>query len=123
MKRILVIDDEYQARSMLRMMLECAGYEVEDAPDGEIGIKLYRKSPTDLVITDILMPKKEGIETIIEIRRDFPSARIIAISGGGRLKTPDIFLSMAESFGAARVFAKPVDKDELLDAVRELAGV
>ncbi|MDM8524030.1 response regulator transcription factor [Desulfococcaceae bacterium HSG8] len=123
MKRILVIDDEDQVRSMLRMMLEREGYEVEDAENGEVGIRLFRKKPADVVITDILMPEKEGIETIIELRRDFPGAKIIAISGGGRLRSPEIFLKMAKKFGADRIFPKPVERDELLDAVKELANV
>lgn len=120
MKRILVIDDEDQVRSMLRMTLEDAGYEVEEAPDGEIGLGIFRKKPTDLIITDILMPEKEGIETILELRRDFPDTKIIAISGGGRFKSPNTFLTMAEHFGADRSFVKPIAHKELLAAVKEL---
>ncbi|MDM8552269.1 response regulator [Desulfobacterales bacterium HSG2] len=122
MKRILVIDDEEQVRSMLRMTLEDAGYEVEDAPDGDMGVRLFREKPTDVIITDILMPEKEGIETILELRRDFPGIKIIAISGGGRFRSPNTFLTMAEHFGASRIFSKPLRQRELLSAVRELAG-
>lgn len=122
MKRILVIDDEEQVRSMLRMTLEDAGYEVEDAPDGDRGVRIFREKPTDVIITDILMPEKEGIETILELRRDFPGIKIIAISGGGRFRSPNTFLTMAEHFGASRTFSKPLRQRELLSAVRELAG-
>ena len=67
MKRILIIDDDTQLRQMLRQLLERQGYEVADAPDGREAMKLYRRSPADLIITDIIMPEKEGIETIIEL--------------------------------------------------------
>ena len=120
MKRILVIDDEEQVRSMLRMTLEDAGYEVVDAPDGDIGIRLFREKPADIIITDILMPEKEGIEMILELRKDFPGVKIIAISGGGRFRSPNTFLTMAEHFGAARTFSKPIRQRELLSAVQEL---
>ena len=84
MARILIIDDEEKFRKMLRQMLERAGHEVVEAPDGKEGVKLYREKLTDLIITDIFMPEKEGIQTIKELKRDFPEAKIIAISGGGR---------------------------------------
>jgi DNA-binding response OmpR family regulator len=122
LKRILIIDDEEAIRSLLRLTLERAGYEVEDAPDGGIGLQLHRKNPADLIITDILMPEKEGIETIIELRRKYPDVKIIAISGGGRLKTPEIFLTMAEKFGVNRSLAKPVSREALLATVKELIG-
>lgn len=107
---------------MLRMTLEDAGYEVEDAPDGKKGVMLFRENPTDIIITDILMPEREGIETILELRKDFPGIKIIAISGGGRFKSPNTFLTMAEHFGAARTFSKPIRQRELLSAVQELTG-
>ena len=117
--RILVIEDDPQMRTMLRQMLEAKGCDVVEASDGNEGIKLYRGNPADLIITDLIMPEKEGIETIIELRRDFPDVKIIAISGGGRLD-PGQYLSMAKSFGAQYTFAKPVEREELLKAVREL---
>ena len=119
MARILIIDDEVQILKMLREMLEGEGYEVMDAPNGKEGIRLYRENPTDLIITDLIMPEKEGIETIVELRRDFPDVKIIAISGGGLLD-PEQYLSMAKRFGAQYTFAKPVEREELLKAVREL---
>ena len=88
MKRLLVIDDDDQMRQMLKQMLERAGYEIIDAPDGQTGIELYRQNPTDLIITDLIMPQKDGMETIIELKRDFPNVKIIAISGGSRAMDP-----------------------------------
>ena len=119
MKRILVIDDDVTFRQMLRKMLERAGYETTEAADGKEGMKLFRAAPADLVITDILMPEQEGIETIQELKRDFAGVKIIAISGGGRLD-PEEYLRTAGLFGAARTFSKPFDREELLEAIREL---
>ena len=83
MARILVIDDDYQVREMLRDTLEIAGYEVEVASDGREGLKLYHNRPTDMIITDIIMPNMDGLETITELQRNFPDTKIIAFSGGG----------------------------------------
>ena len=121
MKRILVIDDEDQVRKVIRHMLERAGYATIEAKDGEIGLRLHRKQPADLIITDIFMPEKEGLETIREILRDFPDAKIIAISGGG-LTGALSYLNLAKSFGALRTLAKPFNRRELLTVVRELLG-
>jgi len=82
MSRILVTDDEDQIRAMLRHALESSGHEVLEANNGEEGVRIYQKQPADLVITDILMPEKEGLESIRELRRLNPAVRIIAISGG-----------------------------------------
>ena len=119
MKRILIIDDDDQFLSMLRQMLERNGYRIVEASNGKEGIKLYRENPTDLIITDLIMPEKEGIESIIELRQDFPDVKIIAISGGGRIN-PNQYLSMAKTFGANYTFAKPFERKELLHAVGEL---
>ncbi len=81
MARILVIDDEYELRSMLRQMLEHAGHEVSEAVNGAVGIEIYERDAPDLIITDIIMPEKEGVETIIALRRADPALPIIAISG------------------------------------------
>ena len=123
LKRILIIDDEKQVRDMLRMILDRAGYEVEDAPDGKAGIRRrHCENPADLIITDILMPEKEGIETIMTFQKDFPECKCIAISGGGGFSSPYAFLATAKKLGAARVFTKPVNRGELLVAVEELIG-
>lgn len=116
MARILVIEDDDQTRDLLREMLERDGYEVVDVPNGNLGLKQQRENPCQLVITDILMPDKEGIETIMEMRRDDPQVPIIAISGGGVAGGLD-YLAVAKNLGARHTFAKPVDRRELLAAV------
>ncbi len=121
MKRILIIDDDTQFRQMLRQTLERAEYEVVEAPDGNEGIKLFRDGPTDLAITDIIMPEKEGLETIIELKREFTDVKIIAISGGGRLETKG-YLNSTKRLKVARTFEKPFDREELLEAIQELLG-
>ena len=121
MARILIIDDDVQILDMLRQTLECEGYEVVDASNGKEGIRLYRENPADLIITDIFMPEKEGIEMIIELKRDFPDVKIIAISGGGRI-SPEEYLCMAKKLGARYTFSKPVEREKLLAAVRKLIG-
>ncbi|HEY6195630.1 MAG TPA: response regulator [Candidatus Eisenbacteria bacterium] len=118
MSRILVIDDEAQIRSMLRRALESAGYEVVDARDGEEGIRVFQTLHPDLVITDILMPEKEGLECIRELRQLAPAVRIIAISGGSSNSPLDL-LDLARRFGARRTFWKPLDLEMLVAAVRE----
>lgn len=105
---------------MLRQMLEQEGYEVIDAGDGKEGIKLYRKTPTDLVITDVVMPEKDGVETLRELKRDFPDVKIIATSGNSSTITAQYYLSAMMALGADRVFKKPFGRKELLDAVHEL---
>ncbi|MBW1811270.1 MAG: response regulator [Deltaproteobacteria bacterium] len=121
MPQIIVIDDDEQVRLWLKLALERAGHEVLDARDGQQGIKLLRNNPADLVITDIVMPEKEGIETIIELRNQFPDLKIIAISGGGR-NLPENYLDMAAKLGADRTFTKPIQREELLDAIKDLLG-
>lgn len=121
MKRVLVIDDDSQVRMLIRRMLERAGYLVTDAPDGEIGIELHRAEPADLIITDLLMPGKEGIETIVELRKDFPDVKIIVISGGALVEDHS-FLSMAERLGAMRALPKPFKCADIQAVVRELIG-
>jgi len=103
-------------------MLENDGYnDIEDAENGYIGMKLIRKSHFDLVITDIIMPDKEGIETIMEIKKDFPATKIIAMSGGGKIGA-DSYLVMAGHLGADKTMAKPFLQSEIINAVRELLG-
>ena len=116
---ILIIDDDNQFRTMLRKMLERNGYEVIEASDGKEGIKLYRKNPTDLIITDLIMPEKDGIETIQELKKDFSDIKIIAISGGGRLGPQD-YLHLAKMLGAQRTLTKPIELPELLKTIKEL---
>jgi DNA-binding NtrC family response regulator len=117
--RILIIDDEEQIREMLAQMLTREGYEVVHADNGKEGMKACREQNVDLIITDIIMPEKDGIEMILELRHDFPHLKVIAISGGGRLG-PDGYLEMAQKLGAHRTFFKPFNRKEILGAVQEL---
>jgi len=119
MERILIIDDEQQIRSMLRLMLERDGYEVVEAPDGIEGIKAYRQKPADLIITDLIMPNKDGIGMIIELQKEFPDVKIIAMSGGG-LNKPEGYLKGAKKLGAACTLTKPIDREKMLRAVKNI---
>ena len=119
MARILVIEDEIQMREMLREMLERAGYDVMTTPNGEAGVTRYRQEGANVVVTDMEMPGKDGLEVIQELRYDFPDIKIIAISGGGRIEELD-FLSHARMLGARRTLRKPFHIQHLLDAVAEL---
>jgi CheY-like chemotaxis protein len=120
MARILIIDDDDQVRKMLRLTLNAAGYDVVEAQDGKVAMKLFNQGPlVDLVITDLIMPEKEGIETIIELRRDFPKVPIIAISGGGRID-PDDYLALAKKLGAQITLEKPFSRKDIIDAVNKL---
>ena len=119
MARILLIDDDATVRYALKQVLERAGHQVEEATDGLAGVEKYTASRSDLVITDIIMPNQEGIETIIKLRLLAPDLAIIAMSGGGRTGNRD-FLAMAEKLGAAKVMAKPFRPKELVEAVAAL---
>lgn len=118
MATILLIDDDPQVRRTLARMLSRSHLLIE-AADGFEGVRLFTQHRPDLVITDILMPNKEGIETIMELRRLSPGVKILAISGGGyRVKTD--FLSMAEELGADATLQKPIELADLLAAVDRL---
>jgi len=119
MARVLVIDDEEQVRIVFRGILERAGYEVEVAADGEEGIMVQRENPADIIITDIVMPGKEGLKTIMEMRRKFPGVQIIAISGGGQIPAEE-YLDLATRFGAACALMKPISAQDLIAAVTNI---
>lgn len=119
MARILIIDDNAQLREMLNLMLTQAGHEVAEAGTGEMGVELYRARPSDLVVVDILMPEKGGLETIVELKRDYPDAKLIGISGGFQKKT-DQSHTLADLIGVQRTLSKPFASEELLKAVNEV---
>jgi CheY-like chemotaxis protein len=121
MAKILVIDDEPAILLMLKKMLEKAGHKVDTASNGNEGIILFEKNKHDLLITDIIMPEKEGMETIIELRKKYPDLKIIAISGGGRIN-PEGYLPGAKLLGANMVFQKPLIQKEFLEAVAMLSN-
>lgn len=117
--RILVIEDDESTREMLLQLLVRQGYEVTTARDGESGLAAFRSQPSDLVLTDLLMPGKEGLETIRELLDEFVGVKIIAMSGGGRLGNLG-YLAAAEKLGANRVLAKPIDIPVLLQTIQEV---
>jgi CheY-like chemotaxis protein len=120
MSRVLVIDDNHDTRVLMQIMLGHAGYAVDVAADGAAGLEAQRVRPADLVITDIFMPNQDGLETIEQLRREFPKVKVIAISGGGKLAKSNGYLLTAHEIGADVVLSKPFDHDKLLQAIRDL---
>lgn len=116
--RILVIDDDAHIRALLRIALEQTGYEVAEAPNAAVGMQHYRTQPTDLVITDLCMPEMNGLDVIIGLRRDFPEARIMAMSGGAG-GVHDL-LSVAEGLGAVQTIQKPFDVWAFIETVQDV---
>lgn len=121
MERILVVDDDASIRTVLRNILEHEGYDVIVAPNGKVAIELNRQKQADLVITDILMPEKDGVETIVELKEEYPKTRLIAMSGGGHLG-PEFYLQIAKTLGVTGIFGKPIEREKLLALIRESVG-
>lgn len=121
MTSVLLVEDNADLRQLMQTALEDDGFAVDSAPDGLTALALQRNSPADVVVTDIFLPAGDGIETIIALRRDFPSARIVAISGGAGSMNID-YLPLALKLGADKALAKPFGIDELTAVVREVAG-
>jgi CheY-like chemotaxis protein len=119
MTRILLIEDDPYFRQVLHLGLSQAGYSVAEATDGADGLLQLRLQPADVVITDLLMPQMDGIETIRYLRRGFPAVKIIAISGGG-LGDAEYYLKIAQELGAGKILKKPFSVRELLEAIEEL---
>lgn len=118
-KNILIIDDEIDIITMLKRLFERKGFNVLTASDGVQGIEVFKENKIDLVITDIIMPEKEGVEVIFELHRDNPDCKIIAVSGGGYLNPQD-YLSTAREIGVSATFSKPFDTQQLVSKVQEL---
>ena len=131
MIRIVIIDDERDVREALQEVLGRAGFQVDVAASGDQGLALLRQRPGDVVITDIIMPGRDGVEMISEIRKEFPATKIIAISGGGNV-TPlayepkaiktEAYLASATAAGADMTLTKPFDGKELIQALHDLTG-
>jgi DNA-binding response OmpR family regulator len=131
-RSILIIEDEADIRRALMKVLDREGFSVEAASFGEHGVELARNGSFDLIITDIIMPGIDGVETIRQIRATAPGIKVIAISGGGNggpmnyepdaIKT-DAYLAAADKLGADRLFTKPFEREEILSAVRELLDI
>ncbi|MFA6961833.1 MAG: response regulator [Opitutaceae bacterium] len=115
---ILLIDDDEPFRLVLKASMERMGHEVTVAKDGREGVALYMPSAFDLVITDLIMPEKEGIETIMDLRKRSPAVKIIAMSGGGRVTSVD-YLKIARQVGAQSVLEKPFRYEELKTAIEK----
>ena len=129
MTRVLVIDDEEDIRTVLREILVRAGFEVEVACTADEGLEYLRRQKADLVVTDVIMPGRDGVEAVYEIRMEFPNTKIIVISGGGNvapqayepaaIKT-SAYLASATAVGADLTLTKPFDRQEIVQAAKEL---
>ena len=119
MARILVIDDEELARFTIREILTKAGHAIVEAENGDEAIKRQKAEPFDLIVTDIIMPGKDGVETIAELKRDDPWPTVLAISAGGPTGDAD-FLKRAQDIGAGDNLAKPFMEEDLIEALAEL---
>jgi CheY-like chemotaxis protein len=119
MAHILLVDDDENFRTMLRITLQRLGHQITEATDGSMAIKLHAQNNYDAVMMDLIMPDKEGMETIVEMRKDHPDTKIIAMSGGGRMNAKDI-LTMAKAVGADQILAKPFENEKLIDTLKSL---
>lgn len=131
MHNILIIDDEQDVRDAMRRVLERIGFHVRTAVDGDDGLAQLRRGECDVAITDIIMPKSNGVEVIANMRREFPTLRIIAISGGGNFGIADYqpnaitttaYLAAASKAGADLVLTKPFEIDDLVTAIAKALG-
>ena len=119
MATVLIVDDDESLRTLLKRVLQRAGYEARTAANGQEALASFRQQPADLVITDLFMPQQDGLETIMALRRMSKHLPIIAVSGGGSASQFDL-LRTASLFGAARVLLKPFRVEEVVAAVGEL---
>ena len=117
--RILVVDDEPAILAAVRVVLEAAGFEVSDAPDGVAALRLCRTQSVDLVLCDVFMPNQDGLETISALRQQNPSVKIVAMSGGGSVWTSGL-LATAQQLGASAVLHKPFSGKQLLAVIRQV---
>lgn len=131
MTKVIIIDDEEDIRIVLKEIFVRAGFDVEVASNGDDGLNLLREQGADLVITDIIMPGSDGVETAYDIRMEFPKTKIIVMSGGGNAAslgyepaaiTTSAYLASAAAVGADLTITKPFDRDELIKAAKELTS-
>jgi YesN/AraC family two-component response regulator len=116
--KILLVEDVRVERTILGHWLGELDCEVIEASNGNEGLDLYYEHRPDLVITDIIMPEKDGVQMLIELQREFPGTKMFAISGAGDTE-PGEYLPLVQTIGVLRTFVKPIDKGELLEAVME----
>jgi CheY-like chemotaxis protein len=119
---IVVIDDDPKILEIFKLFLENEGHSVVTANNGQEGIDIFRNDQADLVVTDMVMPVKNGLKTIMELGTEFPDIKIIAISGGGIIE-PDRYLSLAKCIGIKQTLTKPVTKEQLINAVNEVLEI
>lgn len=117
--RILIVDDNADLRDSLRLLLARLGYDAEAARDGQQAMEIQRRRPAAILITDIFMPRQDGIETIEAFRRNWPSIKIVAMSGGEAVATRD-YLEVAPDIGADAVLRKPFTLELLQEVLRRL---
>lgn len=129
MNKVIIIDDEEDIRAVLKEIFVRADFDVRVACDGEEGLDLLREESADLVITDIIMPGKDGVQTAYDIRMEFPKTKIIVMSGGGNVSPQDYepsaitttaYLASAAEIGADLTLTKPFDRKELIRMAKEL---
>ena len=119
--RVLIIDDDTAIREVIQRMLSDDGFETLTAANGKEGLRIVKNDPgISIVITDLIMPEKEGIETIRELKRDFPHVKILAISGGNSGGNADNYLNMAKMMGADLTLSKPFVKQDLIEAMQRV---
>lgn len=121
-KRILIVDDDDSIRMFIRRVLEHHGYDVQEARNGDEGIRAYRSSPPDLVLLDLYMPEKDGLETLRELRQEKPLPKVVTMSGGGPKYDVSI-LQSARFLGSNSALVKPFTIGELLELVRGMLAV
>ena len=119
MKRILIIDDEQIVLEVLRKILELEGYEVVTAANGDEGIELFSQKPFDLVVTDMVMPEKDGLQTILDLRKEDPDLAVIAMSGGGTI-SKERYLAVAGYLDGIITITKPFSLESITEAVAKL---
>ena len=119
MKRILVIDDDIMTLEVIRKILEAEGYQVVTALNGQKGLDAFRQNPVDLVITDLVMPVKDGLRTIMELREEDQILPIIAISAGGAI-AKERYLTAAQYLGDITAIPKPLKRKEIVQTVKRL---
>lgn len=120
MAKILIVDDEQQIRTMLSHILARDEHELIMAENGQQGCNLYREHHPDIVITDLVMPNKNGIDMILELKSEFPDIRVLAISGGGGITGSFDYLPIAKLVGAMHILKKPFNLEELKTAVKDI---
>jgi len=121
MMKILIIDDEVYIRDGLKQILDMEGFTTKVAGDGKEALRMIEEEKPDLVITDIIMPEKDGVEVICKAKEKYPDLKIIAISGGGRISAHD-YLKIAKQLGANSILTKPFSSSDLISEINKVCA-